>query len=275
VIQPVARDGSLLHAFIEARRSTSLLIWWIGQSGFVCVSSDREVVFDPYLSDSLTAKYAGTDKPHVRMSELAMKPTLLRASGPTLVTATHQHTDHMDAETLNALLRDHALTKMIAPTAWRPLAAERSGLDESQILSLDASESVTVEGVEITAVPAAHDGLDRDANGHHLYLGYVARLAGWKIYHSGDTVVYPGMVDRLRPMQIDVALLPINGKVGNMNGIDAAHLAKEIGAKVIIPCHYDMFEFNTADPYEQFVPECERIGQAYRVLKLGERFTYP
>jgi len=56
---------------------------------------------------------------------------------------------------------------------------------------------------------------------------------------------------------------------------DAAHLAKDIGAKVVIPCHYDMFEFNTADPYEQFAPECEKIGQAYRVLKLGERFTYP
>jgi L-ascorbate metabolism protein UlaG (beta-lactamase superfamily) len=60
-----------------------------------------------------------------------------------------------------------------------------------------------------------------------------------------------------------------------MNGTEAARLAKAIGAKVVVPCHYDMFEFNTADPYELFVPECERIGQRYRVLKLGERFTWP
>jgi L-ascorbate metabolism protein UlaG (beta-lactamase superfamily) len=74
---------------------------------------------------------------------------------------------------------------------------------------------------------------------------------------------------------VDIAILPINGKIGNMNGRDAAHLANDIGAKIVIPCHYDMFEFNTADPDEQFVPECEKIGQPYRVLKLGERFTYP
>ena len=36
--------------------------------------------------------------------------------------------------------------------------------------------------------------------------------------------------------------------------------------------HYDMFEFNTADPRELFIPECERLGQPYRVLRAGERF---
>jgi len=34
-----------------------------------------------------------------------------------------------------------------------------------------------------------------------------------------------------------------------------------------------MFEFNTADPREQFIPECERLGQAYKVLRAGERLT--
>ena len=58
-----------------------------------------------------------------------------------------------------------------------------------------------------------------------------------------------------------------------MSGREAAWLAKEIGARVVIPCHYDMFEFNTADPYAEFVPECERLGQGYRVLRLGERWS--
>ena len=64
-------------------------------------------------------------------------------------------------------------------------------------------------------------------------------------------------------------------KEGNGRFVEGKLVAKDIGAKLVIPCHYDMFEFNTADPYEQFVPECEKIGQPYRVLKLGERFTYP
>ena len=45
-----------------------------------------------------------------------------------------------------------------------------------------------------------------------------------------------------------------------------------IGAKLVIPCHYDMFEFNTATP-DEFVAECQRLGQPYRVLKLGERWS--
>ena len=75
-----------------------------------------------------------------------------------------------------------------------------------------------------------------------------------------------------RDRHIDVAILPINGKVGNMDGIAAARLAKDIGAKVVIPCHYEMFEFNTASP-ESFVKECRRLNQPCKVLRAGERYT--
>jgi L-ascorbate metabolism protein UlaG (beta-lactamase superfamily) len=58
-----------------------------------------------------------------------------------------------------------------------------------------------------------------------------------------------------------------------MSGSDAAKLAHSVGAKLVVPCHYDMFAFNTADPAEQFVPECERLGQPCKVLALGESVT--
>src|SRR5207248_2979343 len=108
--------------------------------------------------------------------------------------------------------------------------------------------------------PSAHDQLTLDGLGRNVYIGFVVRVGPRVIYHSGDTVVYDGMVESLRPFNIDAALLPINGKVGNMSGADAARLGKDIGAKIVIPCHYDMFEFNTADPKQEFIPECERIG---------------
>ena len=70
----------------------------------------------------------------------------------------------------------------------------------------------------------------------------------------------------------DVALLPINGRLGNMDAVEAAGLAHELGARVAIPCHYEMFEFNTADP-GVFARECERLGQPFRILRAGERFS--
>ena len=41
-------------------------LWWLGQSGFLVKCANRYLLIDPYLSDSLTKKYANTDKPHVR-----------------------------------------------------------------------------------------------------------------------------------------------------------------------------------------------------------------
>ena len=89
------------------------------------------------------------------------------------------------------------------------------------------------------------------------------------------------MVETLRPFGVDVALLPINGRApgrrvaGNLDAREAAELGRDIGARVVIPCHYDMFEFNTADPNEEFVPECESLGQPYKVLSVGEMLTWP
>jgi L-ascorbate metabolism protein UlaG (beta-lactamase superfamily) len=126
-------------------------------------------------------------------------------------------------------------------------------------------------------VASAHEALERDEQGRTRFLGYVLQFGGWTIYHSGDTVRYPGMSEKLKPFGVDVALLPINGRApqrrvpGNLSGPEAARLAKDIGAGLVIPCHYDMFEFNTASP-DEFVRACKRVGQACRVLRCGERW---
>jgi hypothetical protein len=70
-------------------------LWWLGQSGFLLQWNGKRVLLDPYLSDSLTKKYLTTDKPHTRMSELVVKPELLK--NISVVTSSHNHTDHLDA----------------------------------------------------------------------------------------------------------------------------------------------------------------------------------
>jgi len=67
VIRPVQSHDALL-ADIRAsnRHDGSFRLWWLGQSGFLLSYESKCILLDPYLSDSLTEKYAGTDKPHVR-----------------------------------------------------------------------------------------------------------------------------------------------------------------------------------------------------------------
>jgi L-ascorbate metabolism protein UlaG (beta-lactamase superfamily) len=227
-------------------------------------------LFDPYLSDSLTTKYADTDKPHVRMTERALAPASLDFID--VVTSSHTHTDHLDAETLRPLLRVNAGLALIVPLANRAFVAARLGIAPSAVRGLAIGTATHVGPFHIEAVPAAHEHLDEQ------YAGFVVRCGPWTIYHSGDTVLYEGMVERLRPFRVDIALLPINGRAperrvaGNLSEADAAYLARAIGARVVIPCHYEMFTFNTGDASD-FVDACAAVGQRADVLRCGERWS--
>jgi L-ascorbate metabolism protein UlaG (beta-lactamase superfamily) len=272
LIEPLQADDALLADIRSVAVSGSRCdVWWLGQSGFLCVHDGVHLLFDPYLSDSLTDKYANTDKPHVRMSRRTIDPVKLDFVD--IVTSTHAHTDHLDAATLNPMLMSNPTARFVFARATAGVVDERLRAEVVHV-PINVDETVTLDGATIHAVPAAHDKIDTDAAGNHRYLGFVVNLGPFTIYHSGDGVVYDGMVERLKKFgRIDLAILPINGKVNNMNGIDAARLAKAIGAKLAVPCHYHLFEFNTAEPAEQFVPECERLHQPYRVLRLGERLS--
>jgi L-ascorbate metabolism protein UlaG (beta-lactamase superfamily) len=267
VIAP-AQSGAALLADVHAADPDRLHLWWLGQSGFLVAWGGRYLLLDPYLSDSLTRKYADTDKPHVRMTALVVDPSELGFVD--VVTASHAHTDHLDPDTLRAL----GDVPIVAPEAHRALVVERSGREPAGI---DDGETVTIAGFEITAVPAAHDEIEHDDGGRMLHLGYVVRCGPHAIYHAGDTIPYVDLAARVQAVaSIDVALLPINGRLperrvaGNLWGDEAATVAHAIGARLAVPMHYEMFEFNT-EPPDAFVAECERLGQPFRVLRAGER----
>jgi L-ascorbate metabolism protein UlaG (beta-lactamase superfamily) len=270
MIQPVHKDDDFLADVRAADADDGhFRLWWLGQSGFVVQWRGHHLLLDPYLSDSLTQKYAKTDKPHIRMTARVVDP--LRLDFIEVVTSSHNHTDHLDGETLCPLLRANPELKVVVPEANRQFVAERLGIDPRLPVGLRDGESATMGEYKVTAVPAAHEEVGPE------YLGYVVQLGPWTVYHSGDTLLYDGMVERLRQFPIDVALLPINGRAperrvaGNLNAREAAELGKAIGARVVIPCHYEMFTFNTADPRE-FVEAAQAAGQFHRVLRCGERW---
>jgi len=275
MIQPVLKDAALREEMLSCVEG--LHLWWLGQSGFLVRCNGKTLLFDPYLSDSLTHKYATTDKPHIRMTENPIVPQMLGFVD--VVTSSHNHTDHLDAETLVPLMQANTDIKFVIPEANHVFVVERLRIDHSLPLGLNDGEKISVSGWDIFGVPAAHEQIETDQQGRHKFMGFIARRDGLTLYHSGDTVLYDGIVDKLKTFNIDIALLPINGRAperrvsGNLNGREAAQLAKDIGAKLVIPCHYNMFTFNT-EPPDMFVAECERIGQKYRVLKCGEKFSW-
>jgi len=277
LIEPALADDAFLADVGASRQETAgFRLWWLGQAGFLVQWQGRHLLFDPYLSDSLTRKYAATDKPHVRMTRRLVDPE--RLDFIDLATSSHNHTDHLDAETLLPLRRANPRLELVVPEANRAFVAERLECATSWPRGLDDGETLDVAGFRITAVPAAHEQVGRDAHGRCHHLGYVVSFGEFALYHAGDCVPYDGQGERLRPFAVDLALLPINGRAperrvpGNFTGPEAARLAHDIGARLVVPCHYEMFEFNTASP-EAFVAEAERLSQPYRVLRCGERFS--
>jgi L-ascorbate metabolism protein UlaG (beta-lactamase superfamily) len=274
MIQPRLSDDAFLADVAAARLDATpdtLHLWWLGQSGFLVSHAGECLLFDPYLSDSLTRKYAATDKPHVRLTARVVDPA--RLDFLRVVTSSHNHTDHLDADTLGPIFAANADTRLVLPAANVDFVAQRLGeTTRPRFVPLADAARATVGPFTFEAVPAAHEELSPN------YAGFVVSIGSFRLYHSGDTILYPGIAERLRPFAVDVALLPINGRAperrvaGNLDGLEAARLAHAIGARQAVPCHYEMFAFNTASPVA-FAAECARLGQPCLVARAGARLT--
>ena len=268
MIKPALQDDAFLEDVARAKGEPDQLhVWWLGQSGYLIQWQGYHLLVDPYLSDSLTKKYAGTNKLHVRMTERVIAPE--RLDFLDVVTSSHNHTDHLDGETLIPLLKANLNLTVIASRANIGFAAERLQVAPERLTAIRAEgNAIQMSPFTFYAIPSAHETLEQDENGDHRFIGLIIQVGKWAIYE--------GLVERLRNWKIDIALLPINGRdpargvAGNFTTTEAAHLGKEIGAGVVIPCHYEMFEFNTATT-EEFVNVAERIGQRYQLLRCGER----
>jgi L-ascorbate metabolism protein UlaG (beta-lactamase superfamily) len=210
------------------------------------------------------------------MTEHPVAPAEL--TGVDLVLCSHKHTDHMDPETLNPLVGANPGAAVGVPEALVH-HAEKMGLPSRRLFGLDDGWTCERAGFRVRALPSAHEGLDRDSVGRHLYLGFVIEADGVRLYHSGDGVVYEGLAEDLGSEPLDVAFLPINGRdpargvPGNMTAAEAVDLAGLVRPRWVVPHHYDMFTFNTV-PVSLFEAEAARLpdGVRARVLLCGERW---
>lgn len=273
----IRKNNELVEDMLKCNSDdNNFYLWWLGQSGYLLQYKNQRILIDPYLSDSLTKKYADTEKPHIRISELVISPEQLPPIN--FITSSHNHTDHLDAETILPVLNKNKDCKLIIPEANRKFVCDRLNIEDTSPIGLDAGDTIQINNISITAVPAAHNTIEKDENGKCKFLGYIFKLGEWCIYHSGDTLMYDGMTELLKSHKPNILILPINGNdptrkvAGNLDCKEAIALAKNIGNTTVIPCHYDLFEFNTAD-INYFIETAISEIQDYCVLDLGGKFS--
>jgi L-ascorbate metabolism protein UlaG (beta-lactamase superfamily) len=233
---------------------TTVGLAWLGQAGFAVRHAGVRFLIDPYLSDHLANKYAGQEFSHARM----MPPPISAAEIDRLdwVLCSHRHGDHTDPGSLPSLAAQNPDCRFIVPRAELD-GVLALGLKASVFIPVNDGESVRVsDAAAIEILPSAHETLQVNARGEHRFLGFVLKLGALRLYHAGDCVVYEGLAERLAPMRIDLALLPVNGRsqrltargiMGNMCFQEARELCLEAGMGAMMPHHFGMFAFNTAD----------------------------
>ena len=250
----VARyPGSLVDNL--SHQPSGIELYWLGQAGFLVRSPSTSFLIDAYLSDRLAEKYRGHIFPHIRQVE----PPITVAEIPAIdfVFCTHHHGDHLDIPTIIEVAHKFPSARFVVPAASE-LEVGRAGLRKEQVIWAEADSVIRLtETLTVTPIKAAHEGFEYDQLGRHRFLGYLIQVEAGLIYHSGDTVRYPGLKEQLAQLGPQLALLPVNGRraelreqniAGNLTLEEAIQLCVEAGIPALIAHHFGMFSFNTIDP---------------------------
>ena len=245
--------------------STLTTVTYLGHASLLLESGGETIVTDPVFSGRIGRYFTK------RTSPSEFRPEDLR--GSVMVVVSHAHHDHLDYRSLMRVGRTPPVVVpwgLAVPMRWR-------GFTDVRVLR--PWEELAFGRWRVTAVPSRHFGGRLPfiyTSGHQ---GYV--LSGPScIYFAGDTGFNEPMFREIgRRFPLDLAILPIAGAVfpwfrrNHMNAEDALRALRALGAKRMLPMHFETFpaSFEPAgDPRRRLIEDAGRLGVSERVTILSE-----
>ncbi|MGA2763352.1 MAG: MBL fold metallo-hydrolase [Spirochaetia bacterium] len=229
----------------------AIALWYLGQSGFVVKGRETVLYLDPYLSDFLENYARGKPEEDPRRFTPPLQPDEI--DNADFLFGSHWHYDHIDPPTVQAVAKHSPKAKIVVPGCARA-ALVGMGIPAERFSAVEVDTEVLAGELSFTAIPSSHESLDFDPRCGYPYWGYVMTVNGVTVYHAGDCVPYNGLVERLQARNIDIAMIPINGRdyfrlargfAGNFTYREAAELSALIGAELLVPMHFGMHMANT------------------------------
>ena len=253
---------SLIEDFMVPRNAVAL--WWFGQNGYIFKSPEGTLVsVDLYLSNSCAAKY-----PYLNLNRkipVQLSPAEVKVD---VYACTHSHLDHLDPQTVSEL-RNKETMSFVGSGECGPIYRDL-GIEAARVRTLFPRATLEKKDLRLTATFALPTD-ETDLN----HVGFILQFgAGPKIYITGDTDHHQLLYSAAQHHP-DLMISCINGGFNNLSHWEAADLAAKIKPRVAIPCHYDMFEDNSADPHQfQVALKVQAPDTAYQQLQHATPFVF-
>jgi len=254
-------------------KNARLAVLWVGHATALVQMDDKVILTDPVFASSV-------GQVSKRLVEPGLDPENLPPIDAVLIS--HMHVDHLSLGSLDTI--EKKIRMMLMPPGGVTYLTDFG----FPVIELRTWQGWEKDGLRVTAVPVDHAGwrygLDY-AWMKHAFTGYVVEYHGMKVYFGGDTAYdqklfietaqhFPG---------IDLALLPIGPieprdfmRTMHMDPPEAVQAFFDLGAKRMVPIHYDTFGTLADQPGEALrglLAAKKRwvLGPEIAPLAIGER----
>lgn len=212
---------------------------YLGHSAFEININNNKILIDPFLVKCPDYDY----------------------SNVTDIFVTHGHADHLGKAPQIALKTDAVITAVFELAKY----CSRYGVN---VNGISLGGWINYDWGKVIALPAFHSSSSDDGTYTGCPVGYLFEIEGKRIFHAGDTCLNSEMKVLGEIYKPDIAILPIGGHY-TMDIENALIASKWIGAKTIVPMHYNTFPQINVN-IDDFKNGLTKQGQTPLVLEIEE-----